>query len=437
MENAMLIVDDSKLNREILNDLFQNHFEILKVENGEQALAMLEEYKESISIVILDLVMPGLSGFDILKKRSEIPYFLNIPVIVITGSGEKSDQLRAFELGANDYIAKPFEAEIVMSRVNSVVTSHRRILSIAKEAEKLKEKSELDQMTGLLNKTTTENVIKRILRESTDQLNVLFVFDIDNFKAVNDLLGHQTGDHVIRIVADVISGLFRKTDIVGRIGGDEFVAMMVDIPSLDIAYKKVNLLIDRMKHKTNLSIPQNISLSVGMAASDEESMTYAELFHRADNALFEAKESGKACYRMYGAEEIHVEEDKRPIALLLSQNRNNCSTIHAVMPDTIRIMEVSDLDHIALISESDFQKVKVIYLDLSNQDTDGEETWRRIHAFSQLECEKIIAICQEGNLPQYALAIQNRIADMLAAPLDTAAFKRRSKLILQSEIEEM
>ena len=437
MENAMLIVDDSKLNREILGDLFKDHFEILKAQNGKEALDLIDEYQENISIVILDLVMPGMSGFDVLKRRESIPYFLNTPVIVITGSGEKKDQLKAFELGANDYVTKPFEAEIVMSRVNSVVSSHRRILSISKEAEKLKEKSELDQMTGLLNKTTSENMIQKYSVEEGDgHLNVLFVFDIDNFKSVNDLMGHQTGDHVIKIVADLISGLFRKTDIVGRIGGDEFIAMMIDIPDMDIAFQKINSLMEVMKYKPNLTIPDYISLSVGMAANEREKTTYAELFAKADEALISAKESGKACYRIYGVEEIDVKEDKRPVALLVSKNRNIISTIHALIPDSIRIIEMSNMEHMEQISLQDMEKMEVVYLDLSEHSDAASEIWKEIRESGQLRTENIMAICQEGNLPQYAEAIQNGVADLLSAPLDTAAFKRRSRILLQEKFSK-
>ena len=232
MENVMLIVDDVDMNRDILKVLFQANYEILEAEDGEEALEVLERCQGSIDMVLLDLMMPGMDGFELLKKRKELDSFREVPVVVITGSGQMEDQVKAFELGANDFIVKPFVPEIVISRVNNVMSFNRRMLSIEQEAKKLRIKSELDEMTGLYNKTTTELMMNETLKTGGGQLNVLMVIDIDYFKAVNDSSGHQTGDHVIKIIADLISSLFRKTDIVGRIGGDEFCVLMVDVPSM-------------------------------------------------------------------------------------------------------------------------------------------------------------------------------------------------------------
>lgn len=428
MENTMLIVDDAKLNREILADLFREHFNIIKAEDGKKALEILKECSGKIDIVMLDLVMPEMSGFDVLKQRRELSYFCNVPVVVITGCGAMEDQVKAFELGANDYVTKPFEAEIVVSRVNSVIAAHQRMISVVKEAEKMKAKSEMDQMTGLLNKTTSENAINHISAEDDGKTNVLIVFDIDNFKSVNDLSGHQTGDHVICVVANLISGMFRKSDIVGRIGGDEFVALMIGVPNMEIVHEKLNRLMQTMKYKPNLSIPDNVSLSIGVASNEGKKSSYEELFQKADEALFRAKENGKACYREYGVEEIDVKDDKRPTALLISENRNICSTVHALIPNSIRIIDMAQLELDSCMESKDLEQLAVIYLDFSDIGDDGEEVWKIAEQLSWFDCSKIIAICQEGNLPQYMNAIKHGIADLLTAPMDTMAFKRRTNI---------
>ena len=122
-------------------------------------------------------------------------------------------------------------------------------------------------MTSLFNKMTVEKLITKTLTEHEDGLHALMVIDIDNFKSINDVYGHTMGDHVISVIAGVISSQFRSTDYVGRMGGDEFAVLMGDIPSKEIALIKAENLVNLVKYKENLSIPENISISVGIAFS--------------------------------------------------------------------------------------------------------------------------------------------------------------------------
>lgn len=384
-------------------------------------------------MVLLDLIMPDMDGFAVLEKRKDLDSFKNVPVVVITGSGQMEDQVRAFELGANDFIVKPFVPEIVISRVNNVMASNRRMLSIELEARKLKIKSELDEMTGLYNKTTTELTMNETLKAGSGRLNVLMVIDIDYFKTVNDTSGHQTGDHVIKIIADLISSLFRKTDIVGRIGGDEFCVLMVDVPSMDIVYEKVNELTQIMRYKPNLTIPEYVTLSIGMAANKQKSTTYGELFKKADEALYEAKEGGRAQYREYGVEPINMEHDERPAVLLLSDNRSVCSVIHALMPTQVRIIEALWIGDLEKIDDKDKEKIKFAYIDVSDYEEDMDAYWKKLKTLTWFNTENMFAVCEEGNISQYMSALNGGVADIIKTPIDNAAFKRR----MQKQLEKL
>lgn len=426
MDNIMLIVDDVEMNREILKVLFHADYEIMEAENGEEALEVLERCQGSIDIALLDLMMPGMNGFELLEKRKELEYFRNVPVVVITSSGQMEDQIRAFEMGANDYIAKPFIPEIVISRVNNVMASNRRMLSIELEAQKLKIKSELDEMTGLYNKTTTEIAMNETLKISDGKQDVLMVIDIDNFKTVNDTSGHQAGDHVIKIIADLISGLFRKSDIVGRVGGDEFCVLMVDVPEISIAHSKVNELIQIMRYKPNLTIPEYVTLSIGVSNNHKRNTTYAELFKEADEALYQAKEAGKAQFREYGVEAVNMEDDNRPAVLLLGNNRSVCSVIHAMIPVQVRIIEALRFEDLEKLSEKDKKRIKLMYVDVSDWKEDTTGYWEQIKKLEWIETTNIFAICQEGNVSQYMEALKSGVADMFTTPIDDTAFKRRT-----------
>lgn len=426
MENTMLIVDDVEMNREILKVLFHSTYEIMEAEDGAEALEVLERCEGNIDIVLLDLMMPELSGLELLERRQSLNFFKNVPVVIITSSEHMQDQIRAFEIGANDYINKPFVPEIVISRVNNVMASHRRMLSVELEAQKLKVKSELDEMTGIYNKTTTELVIEEVLKTSPNQLNVLMIIDIDNFKTVNDTAGHQAGDHVIKIIADLISSLFRKSDVVGRIGGDEFVAMMVDIPSMDIAYEKINELIQIMRYKPNLTIPQYVTLSIGVANNERKLVLYHDLFKKADEALYQAKQGGKAQYREYGVEPLSLDNDKRPAVLLLGNNRSVCSIIHALVPSQLRIVEALEVEDLDKIEERERSKIVLAYVDVSDRDDDGAAFWNQVEQEKWFDWNIVFAVCKEGSLPQYMEALKRGVGDMVTAPIDTSAFKRRT-----------
>lgn len=129
-KHTMLVVDDNKLNREILSSIFIDTFSVLKAESGKEALDVLKENAEKIDIVLLDLIMPGLSGHEVLQLRTKLDYFKDVPVIVITASDSNDDQVKAFSLGASDYITKPFVSEIVRTRVENVIASRSRFLAI-------------------------------------------------------------------------------------------------------------------------------------------------------------------------------------------------------------------------------------------------------------------------------------------------------------------
>lgn len=366
-----------------------------------------------------------------MKQKNEKPFTQNIPVVVITGSSQMQDQITAFELGASDFISKPFVPEVVLSRVNNVLSSNKRILSIEQEALMMKSKSETDEMTGLYNKTTTETMMSKLLRNSDQRLMAMAVIDIDNFKTVNDTVGHHAGDHVIKIIANLISGLFRKTDIVGRIGGDEFCVLMVDVPRMDIVYEKINELLQIMRYKSNLSVPEYISLSIGIASNHQEAVSYVQLFQQADEALYQAKQSGKAQYREYGVTPTDITKDERPLAILFSSNRSISSIVNALISSYVQILELSSVEQLMRLDCTIASKVTLLYIDVSDQEDDASSLWKQITSLDWVAMEHTFAICQEGNVKQYLAALTSGAADIFKFPLDREGFKRRTVLELE------
>lgn len=420
-KHTMLVVDDNKLNREILSSIFIDTFSVLKAESGKEALDVLKENAEKIDIVLLDLIMPDLSGHEVLQLRTKLDYFKDVPVIVITASDSNDDQVKAFSLGASDYITKPFVSEIVRTRVENVIASRSRFLAIELEAKRMKVKAETDQMTKLYNKTTSEQLINEILSKDDAKNCALLLIDIDNFKAVNDLLGHQVGDHTIQIVADVISSIFCEDDIVGRIGGDEFVVLLTNVPSMQYVKEKSVQLIEIIEKNLNLTIPDFISLSIGYTGVRKNDDRYQDVFDRADEALYQAKKNGKSQALEYGSS-LCQEREEKVSALLFSKNRNVCSEFEAIASNVISVETCGELNELEVLPQ---KNIALAYIDVSEVTEHIMDYWKDVYKNPWIKNIPIIALCKEGNLIQYKASINVGVMDILTVPLESAQCKRR------------
>lgn len=431
-KEKLLIVDDSKFQRVVLRAMLSEHFDIIEATGGAECIEIIKKKGEDIDVVLLDLVMPDIDGFEVLKCRQRIAKFKDTPVIVLTTSDDISFQTDAFELGADDFIIKPVDARVAISRINNTLESVRHLKKVLEEQESWKLKSQIDEMTHLFNKTTTEEMVSEVLCELPYKEHALIVVDIDNFKSVNDILGHKVGDHIICVVAGVLSSLFRNTDIIGRIGGDEFVVLMRDIPEEKPVMEKVEQLVETFKRKESLSIPENISVSVGIAFSDEHDSTFAELFAKSDQALYISKKCGKACFSVYGMEYETLDKHKK--VLLLSDSRNVASTLEYALPSSVQIHMVSDVEDIKEHLVQEDNEIAAIYIDVSDMPDSGREFWEKLKKDEWLRAHPIVVICKEGEMEQIRYAVlSDCVNDILFAPLEPAVLKRRIHEYLKIE----
>lgn len=423
-KSTMLIVDDLDINRDVLKEMFKNEFNILEACDGGECLEFVKKYGNQISIVLLDIQMPVLTGLEVLEQRQNDSVFKEIPVIVITVNDEIRDQMAAFQLGTTDYITKPFIREIVIYRINNVLSSKKRVDEIVKEKENFQVKSELDLMTGLYNKVTAERIVSGVLANNYKK-NAMMIIDIDNFKEVNDCEGHLVGDHTIRIIADLISSHFRKTDVVGRIGGDEFIVFMADIPNKELARQKANDLARLLRYKPNITLPANVSISIGLVITEECPYQYEDLFNKADKALYRAKRNGKGQYVEYGTEIEERDSLRENIAtLLFSRNKSVCSSIKMVSEEN-RFIEVLSPEDVRFAGDKYAGDIRLIYLDISKEMDDGKGLIDRMQSIKWLREIPFFAICREGDMKQYAAAAECGARDIITAPIDIAFAKRR------------
>ena len=424
-KETLLIVDDSKFQRVVIRQSLGEHFNFAEAVSGEECLQIMEKESDAIDLVLLDLVMPGIDGFEVLRRRQTMERFKDTPVIVLTNTESVSSQSEAFALGADEFIIKPVDARIALSRINNTLGVKRRLQSSRDEQKAWKTKSQIDEMTSLFNKMTVEKLITKTLTEHEDGLHVLMMIDIDNFKSVNDVYGHTMGDHVISVIAGVISSQFRSTDYVGRVGGDEFTVLMGDIPSKEIALLKAENLVSLVKYKENLSIPENISISVGMAFSGPEDHCYDDLAAKADQALYVSKKSGKGRHSVYGEES--ESPDRELQAIVWSGSRNVTSMIEFALPDSVHLQQVSSVGEIRqFLQQKEEKEILPLLVDVSEEADHGCDAWSQLKELHKEHAISMVAICKEGNLAQMKCALETEeIQDLLLAPLEANALKRR------------
>ena len=424
-KETLLIVDDSKLQRVVLMQALKDAFELIEATSGEECLELVERGETQIDLVLLDLVMPGIDGFEVLRRRALSPKFAGIPVVVLTTSDDNETQVEAFRLGSREFLNKPIKPEIAVSRINNVLESQRRLNVMLKEQEELKVKAEIDEMTKLLNKATAEKMAKQILEEYPDENHAILMIDIDNFKNVNDSLGHDVGDHVISVVAGIISMQFGGSDIVGRIGGDEFMVFMKNVKDREDARRKAQNIVDAFCKKENLSIPDCVSVSIGMAFSDESGIEYEPLFKKADEALYVSKEKGKSCYTEYSKIGQITFEDSHTI-LVWTKCRNLLSTIELIFRQPLQVESVSSIEELCDLYQKKKQQTIAIYVDVSETLDDGEEMWKLLSNQPWAKSMTIVAVCHEGNMSQVKNSVLAGLAaDLLFAPLEQGQLKRR------------
>lgn len=286
----ILIVDDSQVQAAQLKAILEGDYEISVVQTAEEGLkkASGEEY----SLILLDVVMPGMDGFSLLEKLQEEVDTRSIPVILITSLSGVTDEQRGLVLGAVDYITKPFNALIVKARVNT----HIKLYKHRRQAER---QSMTDQLTGIANRRRYDRYSIAKWHEAI-RLRVPFsicMFDIDYFKRYNDTFGHQAGDQVIAAIAKTAASyLKRNTDFLARYGGEEFVGLSMgeDSQKMFGHLRKIRQAIEDLHIPHGSSACEWVTVSVGgMTVVPLADSSYAFCLEVADSMLYDAKKQGR------------------------------------------------------------------------------------------------------------------------------------------------
>ena len=286
----ILIVDDSRIQAAKLKSILDSEYDITVAQTPEDGLSLASI--GNFSLILLDVVMPGMDGFTLLKKLQEEIIGQSVPVILITSLTDEESEQKGLTLGAVDYITKPFRPLIVKARVDT----HIKLYNYRKQVEL---QSRTDQLPGIANRWQHDRYSLIKWKEAV-RLQVPFsicMFDIDHFKAFNDTFGHPAGDKVIAAVAQTISSrLQRSTDFVARYGGEEFVAFLVgDGSHKAFTYlQKIRQALEDRHIPHSPSVSEWVTMSIGgVTVIPQADSSYNAALKIADAMLYNAKEAGR------------------------------------------------------------------------------------------------------------------------------------------------
>ncbi|HUN64269.1 MAG TPA: diguanylate cyclase [Candidatus Sulfotelmatobacter sp.] len=297
----VLVVDDSPVYRKLVEQVLSTEcYSLLFAANGSEAMKLSRQH--SPSIVITDWVLPDFSGLELCKQIRLDPSRPYTYIVIMTSNTEKDNVVKGLQAGADDYLTKPFDPGEMLARVGV----GRRIIDLNREVAAktlmLEEAARTDPLTGLPNRRAIEEWTAKQLRGATRHNFPLWVVlgDLDNFKAINDNLGHDAGDIVLKIFADVLRKNTRASDICGRLGGDEFVMVFTHVEA-DYIESTVNRFREQF---AALSFPLQgqsvqVTASFGIAGiQDQKTCDFSTLLRRADQTLYEAKRAGRNLVRV-------------------------------------------------------------------------------------------------------------------------------------------
>lgn len=286
---TILIVDDDRLNRAVLAELLKDECRLLLAKDGTSGLNILEQ--ADVSLVLLDVSMPGMDGYEVLRLIRSNPVTSDIGVIFITGLSEEADEERGLLLGASDYVQKPIRPAIVRARIKA----HLKLAMQRRELERL---SLQDGLTGIANRRYFDDALERALRQSarTGQPLGVAIFDVDHFKQYNDCYGHGAGDEALRQVAKILSGFARRAgDIAARYGGEEFVFLVQQADQFDLTLEKFReeIMVGAILHEHSPTADVLTISGGGVIVTPSAAMSSQWLLECADRLLYQAKQHGR------------------------------------------------------------------------------------------------------------------------------------------------
>lgn len=300
----ILIVDDDSINCLLAKHALAKEYQTEAVNSGMAALAYLE--KELPDLILMDIEMPEMDGKEVVRRIKANSAWAQIPVVFLTADSSPITEADCLQCGADDFITKPFVADVMKSRVARILETQAIRKDLEQELEEKTMKSFTDALTGLGNRDYLEQELEKLLNSGHG--GTLFMTDLDNFKSMNDTYGHMVGDEVLKRFAETLKHFSSEKDILCRLGGDEFVAFFTDVTKKEEAAGKAAGIIKLFSDKMGaMGYGGIVSVSIGAKITDGTD-SFEKLYEDADETLYFVKENGKNAYHFWTEGEVSALE---------------------------------------------------------------------------------------------------------------------------------
>lgn len=290
-KSYILVVDDDEIILRLAKQTLMSHYNVVCAKSGKEALEAVEISEPEL--ILTDLYMPEMDGFQMISAIRE-KTGCAIPFIIMTGNTQNTSEIEGFSFGAEDYLKKPFSYDVMLERVERVLKSEKNQKRLELEAYK-------DELTGAWNRRFLESKIE----EECGQKNnggAFLLFDLDNFKVINDTYGHKSGDDVLRGFASILRSFTRREDAAARIGGDEFAVFYSGMNGRELAAHRCEEIIEMTRNDLGYMVNRDskciISVSIGVSFAPNDGNDFTALYENADKALYDVKKSVKGGYRI-------------------------------------------------------------------------------------------------------------------------------------------
>ncbi len=293
MPERILVIDDDKgFCKTLVTVLKKKGYEAVGVIDGNEAIEMVGT-EPNFDVIVSDIRLAGgLDGIDVLSKIKQKAGY-PIKMVLMTGFADKEAPIRAIELGVSDYLFKPFQLEAFLFSIKKTM----QVAQLEKDVDRYKELSNRDGLTNLYNHRYFHQIIQREVERSRRYNHplALLMIDIDNFKKINDIFGHLSGDIVLNKLSEVFINAIRCVDLIFRYGGEEFTVLLPETSKEEAknSAERLRVLVEESQFNVLENKKASLTISIGISELSEDAKDKQNFIHCADQALFEAKRLGK------------------------------------------------------------------------------------------------------------------------------------------------
>jgi two-component system cell cycle response regulator len=407
--STILIVEDDRLTSTVMRDVLASpEWRVLIAENGAEADHLLAT--EDISVVLLDLVLPDADGRDILVNLRKSPRTAWLPVIVLTAKDDSLTQSECYALGADGFLAKPVDWEVLKSAVSGKL----------QRAHQLHREARLDPLTLLPNRAAFWDAFERALAQRDGAPLSVCIIDLDYFKSINDTYGHATGDEALRIVARVLSNSLRGRDFFGRWGGEEF-CVYLPHTGLRAAVRVLNNALQRVRQTVMTAADGQqftLTFSAGVATVGS-GVGGGDALAQADRLLYSAKTAGRN--RICSSEDT---EAQRPRVLLADDDAGASSAVKKILEkEGFAVASFPDgASALSAASEGDYTLAVV---DVTMPIMDGFDLVRHLRALPKFAQVPIVMLTGAGTESDIVHGFDLGVSDYVVKPFNRGEFVAR------------